>query len=190
MEAATAAATAAAQTPLPQSPPKSLDPGWPPAGVDASAWIPGRDAGSASASPKRPQVRLNQQELEALLQSVVAHLKSQGARLDRLEQEAKLVNDSLGTVALHHRNSVAEADARMRDHVAAASNDMAGAMGAIDAALKATIEAAHARLTESQRDTQTLKAAMDVAHAEILGFQVNVQALQVKAMEPRGRCRI
>ena len=78
---------------------------------------------------------------------------------------------------------VAEADARMRDHVAAASNDMAGAMGAIDAALKATIEAAHVRLTESQRDTRAFKAAMDAAHTEILGVQVSVQALQVKAME-------
>ena len=70
--------------------------------VDASAWAPGRDAGSVSASPKHPKVPLNQQELDALLQTAVFHLKTQGARLDRLEQEAKLVNDSLGTVAVHH----------------------------------------------------------------------------------------
>ena len=70
----------------------------------------------------------------------------------------------------------------MRDHVAAASNDMAGAMGAIDAALKATIEAAHARLTESQRDTQTrsLSGSRTLRSVSLVG-------VWSQAMPPRNR---
>ena len=128
---------------------------------------------------------MTQQEVETMLQSLLAIVAIQGQRIYRLEHEAKTVNASLSTVALHLQALVREADARMREHVAAAVGDMAGAMSAIDAALKAIIEAAHVRLKESQRDAQALKAAVDLAHAELLGVQGKVQTLQVKAVEAK-----
>ena len=151
---------AAAQLPIPTTPPTarspgqgSWDPGWPPASAQ----------GSPSVKRLRPigaptlGVAVSAEELHRILTRLVEGATDNAGRLDILERETKMVGDALGTVGRHCQASSAE----LRGHLASSNADLGKAMQAVDAALRATIEAAQDRFAEFQRDAKELMSRTD-----------------------------
>ena len=87
---------------------------------------------------------------------VVEALNDHAARLETVERETKVVGDGIGVVGRHSQGAVAE----LRGHIATSVSDFGKAMQAIDAALRATVEAAQERFAEFQRDEKGCLCAL------------------------------
>ena len=91
-----------------------------------------------------PGVAVSAEDLHRLFTQLVEGANGHASRLDLLERESKMIGDALGTVGRHCQASSAE----LRGHLASSSADLGKAMQAVDAALRATIEAAQDRFAE------------------------------------------
>ena len=103
--------TAAAQLPVPKTPPAahspgqrgSWDPGWPPA-----------SAQTLSPAGKRPRplgvptpgVAIGPEDLHKLVTKLVEAVNDNGARLETVERKTKVVGDGIGVVGRHSQGAV------------------------------------------------------------------------------------
>ena len=152
----TLASHAAAQLPVPGTPPAaqspgqrgSWDPGWPP----ASAQSPAPAGKRSRLGTPTPGDAIGPEELHRTITTLIELANDHATRVDALERETKLVADGVGTVGRHCQSAVSD----IRGHLATSVSDLGKAMQAIDAALRATVEAAQARFTECLRDEKEL----------------------------------
>ena len=133
----------AAQLPVPGTPPVarspaqgSWDPGWPPTAQGATHGSPPGKRMRPLGVPA-PGIAVSAEDVHRILTQLVEGFNHQHGRLDDLERESKLIGDALGTVGRHCQATTAE----LRGQLASTSSDLCKAMQAVDAALRATIEA-------------------------------------------------
>ena len=159
---------AAAQLPVPGTPPAaqslgqrgSWDPGWPPAAAQSPAPAGKR---SRPLGVPTPGVAIGAEELHGTITKLIEMANDHATRVDALERETKLVADGVGTLGRHCQSAVSD----IRSQLATSVSDLGMAMQAIDAARRATVEAAQARFTECQRDESELMMRTETALTQL-----------------------
>ena len=104
-----------------------------------------------------PGIAVSAEDVHNLLTQLAEGVNHQNGRIEVLERETKMIADALGTVGRHCQASSTE----LHGHLASSSADLGKAIQAVDAALRATIEAAQERFAEFQRDAKELMARTD-----------------------------
>ena len=86
------------------------------------------------------------------MDAVVAAGQDHEQRINKMEADAKLLGDGMGTLGRHMQTM----DERLRDHIGGTVGDLNQAMLAIDVAIRKTVSAMEERLGKFQGDAQEL----------------------------------
>ena len=98
-----------------------------------------------------PGVAIGAEELHGTITKLIEMANDHATRVDALERETRLVADGVGTLGRHCQSAVSD----IRSQLATSVSDLGMAMQAIDAALRATVEAAQLRKRVSRSANET-----------------------------------
>ena len=110
-----------------------------------------------------PGVAIGPEDLHGMISKLIEAVNDHTVRLEAVEREAKMVGDGIGVVGRHCQGAVEE----LRGHIATSISDIGKAMQTIDAALRASVDAASERFTECQRDEKELMMRTEMALTQL-----------------------